>query len=350
MSKTTRTKRQHIIPRFYLKNFSEKEKAWVIDFHLNKKPYKTTLDNILCMSDFYTITTKDNPQDDIVEQKFSQVEGDAKPVLDKIINNMELPQKQDKEKLAVFLASLYVRTPLLRQMQLEMYESLIKCFMERHISSKDIYQEYVSKVENPIDEATAKRLWDERDIEGCISREGYIRMMLELWPTITAVFSHMTWSTHLADPLKPERFITGDFPFIIENKENRKFEFPQYLFANKYIKLYLPLSSLTCLTMEYDSKQAFNAVISPTFIPIINSQIAVHSQRYVVSKTKNISWYKAGHVYNSADLLHKEFHPNKLNQPISEITNMQGRFEKAKPRPLWNKLKGDKPNRKSETR
>ena len=139
MNKNKRTKRQHIIPRFYLENFSDKDKAWVIDFHLDKKPYRTTLDNILCISDFYTITTKDNPQDDIVEQKFSQVEGDAKLVLDEIINNMKLPQKQDKEKLAVFLASLYVRTPLLRQMQLEMYESFVKAIMQRHIFFKNKY-------------------------------------------------------------------------------------------------------------------------------------------------------------------------------------------------------------------
>jgi len=343
MRKTKPVKREHTISEFYLKGFSEDGKAWVIDFHLDKEPYRTSLDNILCVSDFYNIATKDNPKDDTVEQKFSEVETDAKFVLDKIKNDMVLPQKQDKERLAVFLASLYVRSPLLRQVQLEMWESLIKGFMQRHVSFNNIYQGYASKVENPIDEAMAKKLFDECDIEGCIPREGYIKMMLELWPVIFAVFNYMTWSIYLADPSKPARFITGDFPFVIENKENREFEYPQFLFANKYIKLYFPLSSLACLTMEYNVNPEFHAIESSRFIPIINSQIAVHSQRYVVSKTSDIYWYKEGQIYNSIELLHKEFYPHKLNKSVSEVTNLQGYFEKAKPRPVWNKLKGDKP-------
>ena len=97
--------------RFYLEHFSENGKAWVIDFHSDKMPYLTSIENILCVSDFYTVATKNNPKDTGIEQAFSRVEAEAKPVIDNIRNNMVLPQGQDKEKLAVFLASLLVRSP-----------------------------------------------------------------------------------------------------------------------------------------------------------------------------------------------------------------------------------------------
>ncbi len=167
--------------------------------------------------------------------------------------------------------------------------------------------------------------------------------MLHSWLTQTAIFNYMTWSIYWADSLKPERFITGDFPFVIENKENRKFEFPQYLFGNKYIRVFFPLSPLICLAMEYNGAQEIYPVTPAAFIPIINSQIAVYSQRYVVSKTKNIHWYKDGHIYDSIELLHREFYPDKLNETWTEVTNSRGQFEKATPRPSWNKLRGDKP-------
>ena len=180
-------------------------------------------------------------------------------------------------------------------------------------------------------------------VEGFIAKEGYVKMMLESWPKITEIFNYMTWSIFWADPLKPERFITGDFPFVIENKENSKFEFPQYLLANKYVRVFFPLSPFVCLAMEYNGEQEIYPASLPTFIPIMNSQIAAHSQRYAVSKNKNINWYKSGHICESIELLHKEFYPDKLSETWTRVSNSQGYFEYVTPRTSWNKLKGDKP-------
>jgi hypothetical protein len=49
-------KRQHVIPECYLKRFTEQEEAWVIDTESDSKPYRTGLDNILCVKDFYTVS------------------------------------------------------------------------------------------------------------------------------------------------------------------------------------------------------------------------------------------------------------------------------------------------------
>jgi len=247
MSKRKPTKREHIIPKFYLKGFSEDEKAWVVDFHLEKEPYRTTLNNILCISDFYNINTEDNIKDDTIEQIFSQVESDAKPIIDDIRNKMLLPQKQYKEKLATFLSSLYVRSPLQRQAQLETTESMIKRLFETNFLYKN-----TSKAGSFPDMDTARKFLSDSNIEACLPKETYIKMMLQLWSTINNVFNLMDWNIYIADPSKPQRFITGDFPFVIENKVNHKFERPEFLFANKYIKLYFPVSSLICLTLEYN--------------------------------------------------------------------------------------------------
>lgn len=67
-AKEKRTKRQHIISKLYLKNFSVDEKVWVIDFHSDLEPYRTNIVNALCISDFYTISTQDNEKDDLFEK------------------------------------------------------------------------------------------------------------------------------------------------------------------------------------------------------------------------------------------------------------------------------------------
>ena len=69
--------RQHIIPKMYLKRFADKEQAWVVDFHSDSEPYKTTLGNILCLKDFYTVGTKLENKDYSIEKKFAEIESDA---------------------------------------------------------------------------------------------------------------------------------------------------------------------------------------------------------------------------------------------------------------------------------
>jgi hypothetical protein len=69
--------RQHIIPKMYLKRFADKEQAWVVDFHSDSEPYKTTLGNILCLKDFYTVATKLENKDYSIEKKFAEIESDA---------------------------------------------------------------------------------------------------------------------------------------------------------------------------------------------------------------------------------------------------------------------------------
>lgn len=333
--------RQHIIPKMYLKRFADKEQAWVVDFHSNSEPYKTTLGNILCLKDFYTVATELENKDYSIEKKFAEIESDADHVINSILNKMKLPKGEEKQKLAVLIASLYVRGPRCRQIIKETLDSFVKNFSRRDSIFKASYEQYRSKVENPIDEQTAKEALEKYGVQTGIPNEFYIQHILSLWCLLSELFAQLRWTLYWADPLGSEaRFVTGDFPFAVENKQNGSFEYPELLFANRFIRIWFPVSSLVCLTMEYNAEETIQPIIGPHFIPIINSQIARHTQRYIISKNKAIHWFKADRIYTSAKKYQEEFSPSKISQPIIEMTDPNGRFVPARPAPDWNKLRG----------
>ena len=68
-------KRQHVIPKCYLKRFAEQDMAWVIDTESDSKPHKTGLDNMLCIKDFYTTDGPEKEKSYAVEQWLNKGEG-----------------------------------------------------------------------------------------------------------------------------------------------------------------------------------------------------------------------------------------------------------------------------------
>ncbi|MHC4739522.1 MAG: DUF4238 domain-containing protein [Planctomycetota bacterium] len=254
---------------------------------------------------------------------------------------MKLPKGEEKQKLAVLIASLYVRGPRRRQIVKETHDTFIKNFSRRDSIFKAAYEQYLSKVENPIDEQIAKEVSEKCEIQTGIPNELYIHDMLSLWCLLSELFIKLCWTLYWANPLGSEaRFVTGDFPFAVENKQNGNFEYPELLFANRFIRIWFPLSSLVCLTMEYNTEETIQTISGSHFIPIINSQIARHAQRYIISKNKAIHWFKADVIYTSAKKYQEEFGPSKISQPIIEMVDPNGRFVPAKPAPNWNKLRG----------
>ena len=341
-----RTKRQHIVPQFYLQHFADDGKIWVIDFQSEVGPYQTNTANALCIKDFYTVSTKTEEQDDTVERYLSKIEGAAKPIIERLLKDMVIPEGRDKETLAVFLAALFLRGPHARQVQLELYEGMAKAFSDFYSSDEAAFErqweDFVTRhPETSLTKEEARSVLDDSVVEGFMTRESYVASFLRAFPKQAALFSHMVFKVWWADPSAPARFITGDFPFVFEDKSNRTFGMPiNGGLLNKNVRVYIQLSPLTCLILEHGGENAIYPVRQSTWIPITNSQVSLSATRYVISCSNQVYWYKDKQIHRSAEDLHKEFYPAKLRQPAIELMPF-GRSREVTARSNWNKLKGD---------
>ena len=343
-----RSKRQHLVPQFYLQHFARRGKVWIIDFHAEQAPYQTNTTNALCVSDFYTVSTKTEQHDDIIEQYLSKIESAAKPIIERILKDMVIPEGKDKETLAVFLATLFLRGPHARQVELEFYEGMIKAFSSAHFSDDAVFdREWHHFVEkNPETTLTKdgfRMILEDSVVEGFMTRESYVGSFLKMLPRQAAMFNQMVFSVWWADPSARPRFVSGDFPFVFEDKSDRTFGVPlNGGLLNKNIRIYVPLSPLTCLILERTGESMIYPIRSGTLIPITNSQVALSATRYVVSESSELYWYKDRQIHRSAEGLHEEFYPAKLEQPAIELIPF-GHPQKVTARNKWNKLRGDTP-------
>lgn len=102
--------KQHIIPEFYLKYFANPQGYLeVYDSEQDKffEPQKPS--NTGYKKHVYTIEKPDNAKDYNIELALSQIEGIAKPILDKLIAQKRI-NSREKSELSLFFALLYQRT------------------------------------------------------------------------------------------------------------------------------------------------------------------------------------------------------------------------------------------------
>lgn len=337
-------KRQHVIPECYLKRFTEQDRAWIIDTESDSKPYRTGLDNMLCVKDFYTINSIEKEKSYAIEQWLSKGETQAEPVVARLLDQMKIPKDKSKMDFAVFLATLYLRGPCYRRLQLELFESSIKWFSDFYFSNEqnfeNHYKNHVSKHgPNAIDKEIARKVLKEAKFVGNIATEGYIGSMLRSLPMFTAIFNNMDITVWWGNALDKMRFITGDFPFVFEDKSSGIFTWPTYGLMDKRVRIYFPVSSLVCVTLEYSGLEGVFPITQSNFIPILNSQLGISMSRYVVSRTQDVYWFKENKISSSINDFHHEFRAVKKDHPLVRVNG--GEIE-VTPRPSWGKLKGNK--------
>jgi hypothetical protein len=342
--KQKQAKRHHILPQSCLKRFSVDDKVWVLDFH-NKNSYRTGIVNAACIGDFYTVKTIAKREDDFIENKlFAQAEGVAVPIVDKMLNAMYLPTGQEWVNLANFLALMYIRGPWFRQALLETHEHDANLLLDVVYSSKDIFCKSMAEFERvsgkklDLNYEQALEAHKKCKVTCDIPRTYHVREMLEHVGELLEVFCKMTPSLLFAPPLGKAMFITSDKPFAQMSREFNPL-YPNAL-LDPNIDVYFPLSSRTCLVLNYDKKgQILSA--SEKRIAFINGWLACDCSRILISQDQNFAWLRKNKTVSWS---HKELleilADSKKTQPRIKIA---GGKLRSKCRSDWNLLRGQDP-------
>ena len=289
-----KARKHHILPKKYLSRFSQNDRIWVLDFE-TKKQNNSHIQEAAIIKDFYNVKTVDSQEDDLIEQKFlAQIEGECDPVIDEVINKHSFSKKDVWGKLYNYVALMYVRTPLFRQILLETYEQFSNQITDDLLESEEFYYETMKAVQEqnpdinilPFDEAQKAR--NKLNISVDIPRTFYIKQMMLLANNLVPVISCMTPNLFLTPKYSDVKFVTGDVPII---PIPRKPCDSSIWIDNPDIDLYFPLSSYCCLVLNYDTLRKVNNV-SPRRIAWINHLIACNCTRIILSEEQSFYWMK----------------------------------------------------------
>jgi hypothetical protein len=138
MSSTKIPKIQHYVPKFILRNFTErKNQIWVFDKQNNRK-FKTNIKNVASESGFYDLELLDHKV--TLETSIAKFESKCSGIIKNIVRNESLANVTDKDKLALsrFLALQLVRTMQYRNHLKSMTEEFAKTIREKGWNPKNL--------------------------------------------------------------------------------------------------------------------------------------------------------------------------------------------------------------------
>ena len=88
MSSNKPTRRQHFVPRWYLRNFSTAEKLYAFD-KVSGRSFRVGVGNIALENNFYTLPFDDPAAEPIVEQALSVADAKCAKTVDKVLGRIE---------------------------------------------------------------------------------------------------------------------------------------------------------------------------------------------------------------------------------------------------------------------
>jgi len=162
MSSDERVRRQHYVPRMYLRNFvfdKEHERIWVFKKD-NGTSFASSIMNIAQEQYFYDFTIdEDHPagireNEQIVEKFFADLEGDIAPLLRKVITTCTLTAtkslvhkavftNEERIAMSVFVTFQMLRTRLMRDYLVEMRERAMEAYLRHELNlPTDLFEHY----------------------------------------------------------------------------------------------------------------------------------------------------------------------------------------------------------------
>ena len=262
-------KKQHIIPEFYLEYFSNNEGYLeVYDSEQDKffEPQKPC--NTGYQKHAYTIANEDNSKNYNIELALSQIEGIAKPILDKLLSQRRI-NSREKSDLALFFALLYQRSikyfnhmeeflNVLNKSKLKLINSANKEIIDKN---KDII--------NKLEQSPTKNLILSLSFGN-----------IELTNMLKNVFEKQNWIIFIVP--KEFNIITTDAP-VIEDYSIIKDGIKSFPTANKII----PLSpNMVLCVAKRGSRFKYLKIQDEKQIKGLNTVIYINRNRFIYSKDK----------------------------------------------------------------
>lgn len=250
-----RAKRQHYIPRFYLEHFADTNgMIWTYDKERDEvRP--ATAENTAVESNFYSVKDDEDKFLDQLDEWLQGVERKAAPLHLRLLQG-DVLEGQDKADYAVFLSSLYARTPTNINAAAEFKGKMVQHMTDVVFRDRDTFNRQMDRYDADTGSTTTAA---ERDAVFDFARDKsrYVVEVdrkaglhaLGITDRLTPLFMQMHWSVIQCEE---QHLITSDNPVV--RLTPRADYHPVYGdggFLNKRTYVTVPLSPLMLLELHW---------------------------------------------------------------------------------------------------
>jgi hypothetical protein len=286
----TGPKRQHVLPRFYLENFSANGLVAVYDREQNAVRLQQPV-NTGVIGHFYTMEDSDGRKRFELEKFLSEYEGQAKPVIDKLAAR-EAINVDERSYLAIFIALAAMRTPdvvdSLKSFNADMVTDIMKLRFHDVDEVAARLREAPDYVEKPDDDVLAEArlmvdMAQNEGIEVSTDHRWAVGMAIQMALEIAPIFADRDWLVIHRDNDK-KSFITTDAPVLLTTVAPRADRFWGVGFGNADALVFFPLKESCTLAMFGGNGGLRHTVAGTNNVRQLNLQMASKCQRFVIGR------------------------------------------------------------------
>ncbi len=280
-----RTKKQHLVPRFYLSKFSDPN-GMVWTFAPNTNPLGRKPDATAVQTNFYSPIGADGKRVDVIEDALGQIESAAAPVWPRAIKGGVL-KGEERDAVALFVAAQYLRSPAMVQAGAEMMANMMHQFARLTASNKDAHDHTIDQYEadtgNKFDpkerEEMRKFISDPNNLKINVLRDAGLPVLGAIGDLADRLFA-MNWRVGHSGQ---QHLITSDNP--VTRTTDPATHHPFYGdggFANKSIRVHFPLTPDRILEMTWTGEnQDFLVEMPKQMARAMNKTRAMQAHRFL---------------------------------------------------------------------
>ncbi len=290
-------RRQHYVPLFYLKNFTDKSVTppqspyiWVFE-RGNSKPKRRSPKNIGFQTGFYDIEIEEGNVSTLVEEALAKLESNASSILPKILKQEEITP-EERPNFAGFVVLMDTRVPSFRNSIIRFHQQIGDRILKLAASQPG----YLDRILKEIEENTGKKMESTgAELRDFISSEEYridvdpivsIKAMFDILENIIPILCDMNWRFLI--PPRGLKFVTSDNPVVLKDPNNRSKIFGDGYKSSPTVQLTFPLSPEMCMLATWESKKDYYSEINEDFVREINLRTCNYSTRFVYSSANEI--------------------------------------------------------------
>lgn len=271
-------KRQHVIPRCYLKQFvdpktppGQEPYVWIFDRE-SKRGKKRAPQNILTETDLYTFEVNNGKKDYALEKSLSQIESEYALVFENTISRRAPLNENEHFAVCAFVAAMLQRT--LKQ------KETIEGFFDRLITmTEELERSHAIPPRKSLELRQAKN-------------DAHKITIIQSLPYLTTVLSKMNLAFLCTN--RRGSFITSDAPCFLFNSELQWQRFYGPGLGQKHVELLMPLSPQIFILFSWVNNMRGYLAIGQDLIHECNRMVFGYSHQYFIanSSKRKRRWFR----------------------------------------------------------
>ncbi len=283
MTRMSKPKRHHFVPRAYLDRFGRNSRL-LVRRRDGTDPFVVNATKIAVECGLYEIETQDGAKSVDVERMLAEVDTRAIDAIRNIDTTETLPERysEDREVLATFIALQMTRTP--EQRERIFFPLHVSEFAEGRELTRPLVAEYLEKVhlgfKPSSSEAQAALEFAEYVMRtpDLLSREFAIQATLRTVPQLGARIENKAWTLEIA---RKPRLITADTPVVVWRTPTGRDQY-EGVGVDSAEEIRFPIDIQKQIVLLPEGEQEETVTIEPARVRSCNADVAAGCHHFVL--------------------------------------------------------------------